>query len=341
MKITRYEIDVLDVGAADAIIIHVFDDVKNLEYLILIDAERYEDGIKVVNFIKRYYRGLDIDLAFCTHCDDDHYGGFVYMLERQQKRSWLKPRKKRMVVNDPGLHVDVDNIRRYRSQENAEKEARTVYTLKNGMNLLEELLKAGVPYQEGFSDKNSFFLDGHLKIVGPTTKYYESIVYDLRNKLQQIEDDGDTEDAVICEDSVTVYSKTLENTGDDSSANNQSSIMLLFMPDDEETYFFMGDAGRDAFYNMSISNKLLVKDVDWLKVPHHGSKYNLNSDMINYIHPSVAYVSAEKYGKYLSKAVVNALNKVGCRVYGTLGIGSLCYHIGTKDKEGYSTAEEI
>lgn len=341
MKITKYEIDVLDVGAADAILLHFFDDETNQEYLVMIDAGRYEDGTKVVEFIRRYYGGLDIDLAFCTHCDDDHYGGFVYMLERQQKYTWLRPRIKGMVVNDPGLHVDVDNIRRYRSQENAEKEARTVYTLRSGVNLLEELANAGIPYQEGFSDKNSFYLAGHLKIIGPTKKYYESLVYDLRNKLQQIECEEDSEDAVVCEDRISVYSETLQKTNDELSAHNQSSLMMLFMPDDDKTYFFMGDAGREAFNNMNLLNKSLTKDVYWLKVPHHGSKHNLDNIMINHIHPSVAFVSAEKYGKYLSRAVVNALNKVGCRVYGTFKSGNMCQRVGMKIKEGYEPLEEL
>lgn len=339
MKITKYEIDVLNVGAADAILIHFFDDETDYEYLVLIDAGRYGDGKTVEDFIRKYYPNCYIDLAFCTHCDDDHYGGFIYLAEQMQKYPYTSIKIDKMVINDPGLHVDVDDVKRYRSQENAEKEARSVYTLENGKNLLEELDKAGVKYADGFSDKDYYYLDNHIEIVGPTETFYESIVYDLRNGLKAKEESEDAADARIFD--TKVFSQTLEDATDDGSANNQSSIMLLFLPDDGKRLFFMGDAGRNAYDNILDVDMKKIKNIDWLKVPHHGSKHNLDNEMINHIHPSVAYVSAEKYRKYLSTAVVNALNKVGCRVYGTLGTGNLCHHVGTKSKEGYSKADEL
>jgi len=338
MKITKYEIDVLDVGAADAILIHFFDE-NDSEYLILIDAGRYADGKKVEEFIWKYYPNCDVDLAFCTHCDDDHYGGFIYLAEQMQKYSCTSIKIDKMVINDPGLHVKVDETMWYRSQENVKKEARSVYSLENGKNLLEELTKAGVSYADGFSDKNYYYLERHIEIVGPTVRYYESLVYDLRHGLKAVEESEDVADSQIYD--TKVFSKTLEDAGDDGSANNQSSIMLLFKPDDGKKYLLMGDAGRDAFDNMQSIDKNNIENVDWLKVPHHGSKHNLDNDMINHIHPSVAFVSAEKYGKYLSKAVVSALNKVGCNVYGTLGTGSLCHRKGIKTKDGYVIAEEL
>jgi hypothetical protein len=43
MKVTRYEIDMLNVGAADAFLIHIFDDNTDYEYVVLIDGGNYED----------------------------------------------------------------------------------------------------------------------------------------------------------------------------------------------------------------------------------------------------------------------------------------------------------
>ena len=44
MKITKYEIDMLEVGAADAFLLHFWADETKYEYVILIDAGNYEDG---------------------------------------------------------------------------------------------------------------------------------------------------------------------------------------------------------------------------------------------------------------------------------------------------------
>lgn len=38
MKVTKYEIDMLNVKAADAFLIHFFNDENNYEYVVLIDG---------------------------------------------------------------------------------------------------------------------------------------------------------------------------------------------------------------------------------------------------------------------------------------------------------------
>lgn len=43
MKVTKYEIDMLGVGAADAFLIHFFDE-NETQYVILVDAGYYDNG---------------------------------------------------------------------------------------------------------------------------------------------------------------------------------------------------------------------------------------------------------------------------------------------------------
>ena len=43
MIVKKYEIDMLNVGAADACLIHFFDEAGN-SYVVLIDAGNYTDG---------------------------------------------------------------------------------------------------------------------------------------------------------------------------------------------------------------------------------------------------------------------------------------------------------
>lgn len=80
MKVTKYEIDMLGVGAADAFLIHFFDE-NETSYVILVDAGYYDNGKDICDFIIKRYGTHIIDLAICTHCDDDHYGGFIYILQ--------------------------------------------------------------------------------------------------------------------------------------------------------------------------------------------------------------------------------------------------------------------
>ena len=73
----------LDVADADAFIVYVVvdGDVGLEEKLILVDAGRYCDGDKILSHLNKYYSGFNIDLAIVTHCDDDHFGGFIRILE--------------------------------------------------------------------------------------------------------------------------------------------------------------------------------------------------------------------------------------------------------------------
>jgi len=103
----------------------------------------------------------------------------------------------------------------------------------------------------------------------------------------------------------------------------------------------VGDAGRDAFNNIHPFLKAKIKNVSWLKVPHHGSKHNIDSALINWTKPKVAYISSEKIGNYLNQCTVNALKKSGCSVYSTHVDGTHFIHKQIGERDGYSTATAL
>ena len=169
--------------------------------------------------------------------------------------------------------------------------------------------------------------------------YYEQLVPDFRNELKKKDYTTDeNEDASITLIEGRVYSKTLDDAGDDPSSHNQSSVIFIFKPDDGKKFLFMGDAGRDAidhfFYE---EDKYKIKGIYWLKVPHHGSKYNMDNWMIDHLRPKNAFISTEKVGHYLSQAVVNALKKCDCKVCSTHKHGSVWHHCGTTSRDDYSS----
>ncbi len=93
----KFEIDMLAVGNADAIVIHYFDD-NDEEFIVLIDAGKTrEHGKKIEEHIKKYTIKKSIDLAITTHPDGDHIGGFFYLLESDIEISefW---------IHDPSSH---------------------------------------------------------------------------------------------------------------------------------------------------------------------------------------------------------------------------------------------
>ena len=110
--IRRFEIDMLDVKAADAFLLHAFIDYegREVEYVVLIDAGNEGDGKKILNHINTYFTQKYIDLAICTHCDSDHYGGFKELIE-EHKKTTSTFEIKQFWVHDPYKHVDVDDVK--------------------------------------------------------------------------------------------------------------------------------------------------------------------------------------------------------------------------------------
>lgn len=346
MTVTKYEIDMLGVGAADAILIRFFDE-KDNAYVILVDAGNYGDGEVISKFIKERYKTNNIDLAICTHCDDDHFGGFIYLLEEMKNNPKTSIDIKKILINDPGLHIIHHDVKYYKDINNVRQKARSVYdgNGKNLLDLIEDLERIGrLSYSEAFSDKNNFEFEGIIDILGPSEDYYKSQALLFRTDLHPYDYSiiNDDEDAYELPDSKEIYSKKLDDIGNDPSHHNKISIIFLFKPDKKHYFLFTGDADDDSFSNFKYKEDIdKIKNIYWMKIPHHGSAYNISNSMVNHIHPKIAYVSTEKYGHYLDKSVVGALRKIGTSIYSTNNTLNLWYQNNTPGRDDYSIAEKL
>lgn len=312
--VKNYHIEMLSVGAADAFILYVIDTHDN-EHIILIDSGNYNDGETIINHIRRYYAHPTIDLAIVTHSDDDHYGGYIRMLEKLSQRDYDAIKIKRFWINDPGNnHIDVEDVKHIRLQNSVNNKARQVYNIGD-KNLLHMIDLLEIPREEKFANNP---LDGRypfLYIIGPTKEYYEWLIPNFRDNLQHKNEDDIYEESRDIQTDHS-YSPTLDAATDDDSAHNQSSMIILFNTGNKK-YLFMGDAGRAAYNKIPAHNKHKIHNVDWLKVPHHGSKHNLDSEMIAWINPKTAYISAANHNRYANRCTINALKRALCTVYST------------------------
>jgi beta-lactamase superfamily II metal-dependent hydrolase len=84
-----------------------------------------------------------------------------------------------------------------------------------------------------------------------------------------------------------------------------------------------------------------LNDIFWLKVPHHGSRRNLSSELIAIMKPEYALISAKGDAKHPRRALVNCLKKAGVKVYSTHKSGSLWHSFGTfPPRRNYSSPAE-
>lgn len=106
MKIINYQVEMLDVADADAFIVYYITD-DNKKHLVMIDAGRHGNGEKIVKHLHTYYSGIPVELAIVTHPDDDHYGGFVYMLQLMESKAENAVTINKFWINDPRNHINV------------------------------------------------------------------------------------------------------------------------------------------------------------------------------------------------------------------------------------------
>jgi hypothetical protein len=98
---------------------------------------------------------------------------------------------------------------------------------------------------------------------------------------------------------------------------------------------FTADAGREALDAIPAD----WQHVDWMQIPHHGSDGNLSKANAERFCPSFANISARGDGSHPSRAIVNALIKLGSKVFSTHKCGDLWFKIGNvPPRSGYGEA---
>lgn len=97
---------------------------------------------------------------------------------------------------------------------------------------------------------------------------------------------------------------------------NDFSIVASLSFGDFDT-LFTGDIGPEITKQMIAWR--IIKDIEYLKVPHHGSKNGLNEELLNVTKPEVAVISAGKGNLYghPHKEVLEMLESNNVRVFRT------------------------
>ena len=323
----KYEYEMLKVGDADAIVIRHF--INDTPYVILIDAGNVNDGSTIKKHLQTYFGSTTIDLAICTHPDDDHKGGFFTLLTGNEvtvKEFWL---------TDPAVYLDKDDYDSDSEYDSAVDEVRVVWSNKdNTLNLVELALDK--------CEKTVHVIEGDeheslpIKIVAPDETFYCETAKEML-KLNGVDDfDDSSRDEynelyeMDEEDAKSVIDAKDKN---DPSPYNASSLVVLYHPDNKK-FLFCGDADTTSLQIM-LDHYPEIRNVDMLKVPHHGSKRNLNTTIIEALAPKKSYISAAGNAKHPDRSVVYWLSKYG-PVYSTHTANGYV-HCGTRGIERAGT----
>ena len=107
--------------------------------------------------------------------------------------------------------------------------------------------------------------------------------------------------------------------------NENDNSNVIYLKINNYKFLFMGDAGNNR--EKSILKKYNLKDIDVLKVGHHGSKTSSGKDFINEINPKYSIISVGKNNRYdhPNKEVLNILDN--SKIYRTDQDGSIKFII--------------
>lgn len=342
-------IDLLKVDNADAIIIWMKD--NNNNFVIVIDGGNKDDGEKIINHLNAYILKpagkTSPDMIISTHPDKDHLGGLIEVVKHYGNGISL------VLVHDPSKHMGQKYFDLKKSVQSRVRENGFDFILRSLQNLDDFISLVDhhkIKRYEPFVDAINFS-PYPILILGPTQKYYEDLLSgfadldkfltsEAKEEYESSLEGDETSLALIYEEMRAKDSPcpVVDEVNTTSAENNSSVILEITVS--ENKYIFSGDAGVEALNHAH--NLRDLRSVYWLKVPHHGSRRNLSSELIGIMKPQISYVSAKGDKKHPRLALVNCLKKAGSNVYSTHKNGSLWHHRGEfPTRSDYTTAEAL
>ncbi|WP_207383250.1 MBL fold metallo-hydrolase [Phaeobacter italicus] len=277
-----YEIDFLPVGnskSGDAICIRY--EVGGQKFIHVVDGGYEEDGQKVLDHLTEFYGGVKVDHVVATHPDGDHTVGLRKVVEEAEVGTlWM---------NRPWVHAEelLPYFSRYTNAENLAKALRDVFP--NLAKLEEIAIERGIPILDAFQGAKI----GAFTVLAPSKSGFHQYVVDDDKTPQAAQDSAMGRS--LLEGAVRIVGEGLRMIQaawgaevfpvDDTSPRNNMSVVQYanFMG---ENVVLTADTGRAglaeaAAYAPSVGLDLPADKLRLIQVPHHGSRHNVSTEILN------------------------------------------------------------
>lgn len=305
-----------DKGSGDAIAIRRRR--GGSEFIYVIDGGYANDGRKIVDHIHEYYsENSSIDHLVLTHPDSDHASGLVTVIEEMQVGClWM---------NRPWMHVDqlMPMFERYQDRD------RLTARLRRDFPRVAELEKLafnkGIAVQDAFSGNTI----GEFTVLSPRKDTYFQLI--AASDKTPVQADKRTTQLAKSVSRAEWGEENLKGDAEGTSPENETSI-VQFAEMCGEKILLTGDAGVRALseaYQAACWMGKSIDSPDWFQVPHHGSRRNVSTDVLNTWLGPILPSFAPKTGKlaiisanprdteHPKKAVIRAMIHRGRNVYQT------------------------
>lgn len=342
-----FEIDLLPVGSekksGDCIAMRYGDLVKGKEKqtVIIVDggyAGTWKDTLKP--FLRKYYNceingKLHIDLVVLSHPDLDHVSGLVEMAKDDEVEIGM------IMMHRPWKELSPSWFRDGRITKNSLKD-RLGDAFEKAKELADETLNIS---QTKLEVGTYTFNEASITILGPTSKFYKTCIANCEktpqqaNNVENLPQSQGGKGAIAFEP--YVKGKIKWDDSESTSPINESSLIFLFEYEGTKV-LFTGDVGKEGLskaIKYAHDNNIKSNDCSIIKMPHHGSRKNVNPAIMDaFVGSRVLYYScaSDDLGHHPSQRLINLMNEKKFKQFSTSG-SALHYGKNAPDR-GWETA---
>jgi beta-lactamase superfamily II metal-dependent hydrolase len=321
--LAKIGVEMINVGKGDAILVELRDN-QDQGITLIVDGGCAEQAQNVIGFLQSFH-SRNRKVVISTHPDNDHIGGLEDIIRAVAVSD--------LILNDPRDYDPQSTIQsRMRTELNTEQRDR----LSSAFERIDAVRQAAAAWNAQhhglFASANSILTWGpwNVYVVGPTTTHFNEIWY-TQGRLADLYT-SDDENAL---DNLVRTGKSIIDDGVDTSGLNNQSVMLL-IEGPEQKILLTGDAGMRSIREASAIRN--IQSLTLLDVPHHGSRRNVDSAIIEHLKPAVAFISSPGNDKHPRRAVIRKLQKTGTRVFSTCKTGTTSmYHHQNIPRASYSS----
>lgn len=327
-----FEVDFLRVEAAksgDAITVRYTE--NGYWWVHVVDAGYQDTGAAVAAHIRKYYTGATfVRNVVATHPDGDHSGGLRTVLEEFDcGQLWmLRP-----------WHYASEIIHRFPTYTSVEHLQRRLRAIYSNIAALEEIaIRRGIAIREPFQGQNI----GPFTVLAPTKARYLDMIVEsertpesvkaaeatLLSSIEGIINRGMAKAANLYH---ALWGEEVFSTNETSAENEMSVVQYANLCG--QRILLTADAGRKALAEAAIYAPvagLLLPGIDRFQVPHHGSRRNVSSALLDqWLGPRCPQGAPSTFQAFISsaaedkdhprKSVVRAMIHRGARVFATEG----------------------
>ena len=241
--------------------------------------------------LKKQINGLILlFITFVIHANFNYLteNGYITMLDVGQGDSILivLPHKKGNILIDTGGKLDFNNKKKTTTQINNS----ISYFKSEGINVINYLILTHGDYDhmgESINLVNNFKVENVIFNCGSFNDLEKELITVLDNKKIKYY-------TCIKKLNIDKYKLQFLNTGIYNDENTGSSV--LYFNYNNKKILFMADASKER--EKDILKNYNLKDIDFLKVGHHGSNTSSSNKFISSINPKYSLISVGKNNMY-------------------------------------------